>query len=52
LRECPEMAVKDDWEEMARKELGCEKKCHVCCSYSGWYNCCIEILCQNTICKD
>jgi hypothetical protein len=26
LRESLEMAVKDDWEEMARKELGCGKK--------------------------
>jgi hypothetical protein len=27
-------AVEDDWEEMETKELGCEKRLHVCCSYS------------------
>jgi hypothetical protein len=26
LREPLDMTVEDDWEEMARKELGCEKK--------------------------
>jgi hypothetical protein len=32
LRESLETAVKNDGEEMASKELGCEKKLHVCCS--------------------
>jgi hypothetical protein len=26
LRESLEMAVEDEWEELARKELGCAKK--------------------------
>jgi hypothetical protein len=34
LKEPFEMVVEDDLEEMARKELGCERRLHGCCSYS------------------
>jgi hypothetical protein len=43
------MAIEDDGEEMARKELGCEKKTsYVLQLQWAWYNYCVEIRCQNT----
>jgi hypothetical protein len=53
LRESLEMAVEDDWEEMARKELGCEKK--TLCALQlqwDWYKYCVEIRCQDTTSED
>jgi hypothetical protein len=47
------MAVEDDWEEMARKELGCAKKTSCVLQLQwDWYNYCVEIRCQDTTSED
>jgi hypothetical protein len=49
LRGYLESAVKAEWEEMAIKELGCEKKTsRVLQLQWHWYNYCVEIRCQDT----
>jgi hypothetical protein len=53
LNESFEMAVGDEWEEMARKELGCEKKAwHLLQLQWDWCNYCVEIRCQDTTSED
>jgi hypothetical protein len=48
-----EMAVEDDWEEIARMELGCEKKTsYVPQLQWDCYNFCVEIRCQDTTNED
>jgi hypothetical protein len=47
------MAVEDDREEMARKELDCAKKTsYVLQLQWDWYNYCVEIRCQDMTSKD
>jgi hypothetical protein len=47
------MTVKDDWEEMARKELGYVKKIsYVLQLQWDWYNYCVEIRCQDKTNED
>jgi hypothetical protein len=46
LRVSLETAVESDSGEMSRKELSCERRLHVCCSYS--YNYCVKVHCQET----
>jgi hypothetical protein len=47
------MAVEDDWEEMARKELRREKEtsCELQLQWD-WYNYCVEIRCQDKTNED
>jgi hypothetical protein len=53
LRESLEMAAEDDWEEMAWKELGGEKKTSFVLQLQwDWYNYCVEIRCQDTTSED
>jgi hypothetical protein len=53
LRESLQMAVNDDWEELARKELGCEKETSCVLQLKwDWHNYCVEIRCQNTTSED
>jgi hypothetical protein len=47
------MEVGDDWEKMAKKELGYEKKTsYVPQLQRDWYNYYIEIRCQDTTSED
>jgi hypothetical protein len=40
----------NDWEEMARNELGSEKKTSYVLQFDrDWYTYCVEIRCQDTI---
>jgi hypothetical protein len=53
LRESLETATGDDWEEMEREELGCEKKTsYVLQLQWDWYNYYVEIRCQDTTSED
>jgi hypothetical protein len=52
LMESLETAVEEDREEMARKELGCEKKTYVFCSYSEAGIVSVEIRCLDTTSED
>jgi hypothetical protein len=53
LRESLEIAVEDNWVQMARKELGYAKKTScVLQLQSDWYNYCVEIRCQDTTRED
>jgi hypothetical protein len=45
------MAVEDDWKEMARKELGWEKKTVLQLQWN-WYNLRVEIRCKDTTNED
>jgi hypothetical protein len=47
------MVVEDDWEEIARMELGCARKTSCVLQLQwDWYNYCVEIRCQDTTSKD
>jgi hypothetical protein len=53
LRESLETAVEDDWEEIAKKELGSVKKSsYVRQLQWDWYNFYVEIRCQDTASQD
>jgi hypothetical protein len=42
------MAIEDDWEERARKELDCAKKTSCAAMTVRLVNYCVEIRCQDT----
>jgi hypothetical protein len=53
LRKSLEIAVEGDWGEMARKELGYEKKTsRVLQLQWDWYDYCAEIRCEDTTSED
>jgi hypothetical protein len=47
------MTVEDDWEEMARMELGCANKTsYVVQLQRDWYNYYVELRCRDTTSED